>query len=398
MKFSVRYIEARGRVKATVIEADSPAACERHIVAAGGTIVSLHGFDKDSSYGDNRGSVKDLAEFTSVMAALLESSLGVRDALTIIGTIAERKGVKVVASRLNNRLDTGMEFSAAIAAEGGALPPIYLSLVKIGERTGNLSQSFSRLSEYMDDRRKVREALLGALMYPAMVLSLLVVGIIAISVYAIPKLTLVFAGLGGAASESVGESMHRAATVFGAIAWGVGIIAAIIIGIIIARRRGGPTGLRIDSASLAVPVLGSYIADTQTLDFAFAMEALARAGIPLDESLGEAATTATNAAFAACVFRARENVRKGKSLADAFLSEIAMPRHVVQWLAVGERTGRTAEIFSNIRSYYQRSVARWSTRFIGLVEPAVSILVGGIIVLVVMLFVLPLFTAYGSVL
>lgn len=398
MRFSVRYIEAGGRVKTIAMEADSPDACERHIVTIGGTIVSLQRFDKDSSHGSKRGSSKDVAEFTSVMAALLESSLGVRDALGIIGTIAERKGVIDIASRLINRLDTGMEFSAAIAAEEGALPPIYLGLVRIGERTGNLAQSFSRLAEYMDDRRKVREALLGALMYPSIVLSLLVVGIIAISVYAIPKLTLVFAGLGGAASESVGASMHKAAAVFGAIAWGAGTCAALVIGTVIARRRGGPTRLRIDAALLAVPGLGSYIADTQTLDFAFAMEALASAGIPLDESLGEAATTATNAAFSACVSRARENVRRGKSLADAFLSETAMPRHVVQWLAVGERTGRTAEIFGSIRSYYQRSVAKWSARFIGLVEPAVSILVGGVIILVVMLFVLPLFTAYGSVL
>ncbi len=250
----------------------------------------------------------------------------------------------------------------------------------------------------MAERRKARQALIGALTYPAVVLSVLFLGVIGVSVYVVPRLSVIFSALGGSASESVAMSMERASSAFRIAAWGLCLFLGAVVALIALRKTNVAARAGIDKALLGVPILGRYLIDAQTLDFAFAMEALTHAGIPLDEALGEAAGSATNAAFAACVARGRDNVRRGKPLSEAFLEEDAFPRYVVQWLAVGERTGSVAEVFSNIRSFYQKSITVWTDRFVGLVEPAVSVMVGGVIIAIVMLFILPLFTAYGSVL
>ncbi|OHD18559.1 MAG: hypothetical protein A2Y38_22755 [Spirochaetes bacterium GWB1_59_5] len=398
MKFSVKQKRRDGRVVESVLEADSQDSCERAVADKGALVISIRRVDSDSKTTKRRRSSADITEFTSIVATLLSSSLGVRDALAIVRNVAERPGVVDLASRLSARLEKGQEFSAAIAVEGEGLPPIYLSLVKIGERTGDLAKSFSRLDEYMADKRKVRQALIGSLMYPAVILCVLVIGVIGVSVYVLPRLTLIFSALGGSATEAVASSMARASAVFGAFAWILGLSAAAIVALVTLRKTNAAAKASIDAVMLKIPIIGRYFVDAQTLDFAFAMEALTNAGIPLDEALGEAAMAATNAAFAGCIARGRDNVRRGKPLSEAFAAETSFPRHVVQWLAVGERTGRVSEIFTNIRLFYQKAVSMWTSRFVGLVEPAVSVIVGVVIVSIVMLFILPLFTAYGSVL
>jgi len=398
MRFNVRYRLRNGRVVEEKLDAESGEACERRIADKGALVIDVSPLEEKGSSRGRRGRIDDIAEFTSIMAALLGSSLPVREALTIVRGIADRPGVEKLATRLSERLDKGQEFSVAVESEGEALPPIYLGLVRIGERTGDLSKAFNRLSSYIEDSKRMREAISGALVYPCMVFSLLIVGGIGISVYALPKITSIFAALGGGATESVMGAMHRASAIFGGLVTVVSILAALIIGAGIARAAHAGFKKRVDAALLRLPVLGKFLTDSSTLDFSFAMEALVGAGVPLDAALGEASRTISNAAYAKAVLESRDAVRLGRSISQAFGSGGVIPRHVIQWLAVGERTGRVAEVFGNIRGFYQRMVNQWSTKFVSLVEPAVSVLVGIIIIMIVVLFVLPLFTAYGSVL
>lgn len=337
-----------------------------------------------------------LLEFTSLTAILLKSSLSVQDAMDIMGKTAERADVRALSASLSAGMERGRSFRDAIES-CAELPPVYAGLVRIGEKTGELSKAYERLAEYLSEGKKLRDSLSGAMVYPIIILAVGLVGGAAVSIFALPKMREIFTELGGTAMANLDKSLNAgiaAMTAFTAI---VALAAAAFVALRFAKKRDPGIALRADEAAYRLPVVGNIVRSRCLLDFAFAMESMTSGGIPLDEALGEAAKASANAYFSASLSRARETVRKGSSLSAACAAVGAFPPYLVQWLSVGERTGKPQEIFGRLRSYYQAMAERRTRTFMALIEPGVTLLIGAGVIIIVFMFVIPLFNAMGSI-
>ncbi len=341
-----------------------------------------------------RFSAAAVQEFTATMAMLLGAGLTFRDCLELAQTIFLKGQINEMIVRLLEQIEKGRSVHESLDRLGPVFPPIFRGFVRIGERIGSLDGAFQRLSEYLGEQRRLREKLVGSLIYPLMVLGVAVVGITGIVLFVLPRIREMFVQLGSAmpprleAVAGMVDWLLLAAAVTAAAAGGAAAVLALL------RRRSEALAESLDRWALKVPLWGRLTRLREMLNLTFAVETLTGGGFAVEDALREADAVVRNRSIRAGVRAAWEAVLKGDDLSRAFLDNPVFPERVGRWVAVGERSGQVAPVFAQLRRYYQGEVDRWSSRFMALVEPVLILLVGVLILLFVLFFITPIFSIY----
>jgi type II secretory pathway component PulF len=391
-------VDAAGGKRELIRAASSP--CEAAMSFSTGNLflLSIEPFEKRTA--SSRGisiSAAALGEFTEMTALLLESGMGLREALGIEADIAGEK-IRSLSAELLSEIDKGDSLSAAFDRRPASFSPLYRGMVRIGERVGSLQTVIPQLASWLKDRRAFRDKLSGALAYPLLVLVVALLGTAGMAFFLLPRLQGFFQELGESGATDLQDRVRFASRFFRGLAAAFIAGAAAFIALWAARKREGVAAVSIDRAVLSLPVVGRFVKDWETLNFAFAMEILTRGGVPMESALMEAARTSENAAFRAAILSARKDLVKGGSLSAALGARKEIPAYVTRWIGAGERSGQPDRVFAQVRFYFQAEIDRGVSRFTTLLEPALIVLVGGVVLFLVVSFVLPLFSLYGSLL
>ncbi|MBN1243781.1 MAG: type II secretion system F family protein [Spirochaetales bacterium] len=395
-RFRVRLVDADGRRRRDTVEASDAESAIRVVEGKGLIAIGVEP-DERSPHRISRVGGKPLADFTSLSASLLSAGLTLRDALSVVAETAERQDVRKLASDLGTRIDAGSSLHDAFDELGYAVPPVYRGLVRIGERVGALDAVFPRLAAQLESTRAAREKLVAALIYPSIVLLLAIFGLFGLSIWILPRLAAVFGEIGGE-GPSLSDRVGAARAVTTGLVLLLSALSVALAAALVWRGRHEGFARTFDAALLRIPLLGKSLAERASLSFAFAMESLVAGGLPIDEALLESASAVGNRAVAADILAIRESVLKGKPLSQSVEAARRLPRYLGQWFAVGERTGKVEAVFGQLRAYYQRSTERALERAMALVEPGIILLVGMLLLGIVVFFIVPLFSAYGSLL
>lgn len=387
-----------GKVSSVVREAESAEAAARAAAAAGEVLVSVERAEGRSSTRGGRKEREAVREFTEMMGLLTEAGLSLRDALEVASSAASGPRVRALAEGLSDAVRKGSTFAAAVAAADDRFPPLYRGMVAVGDRVGSVEKIFPRLASYLRDRKALSDKVSGALAYPLFVLAVSGLGTLGLVFFLLPRLEAIFLGFGGPAAATIRANVAAMKAAFGVLAAAMAACGAAAAAAAVARGRDEGFARSLDALALRLPAVGSFASAAETLNFAFAMETLASGGVPVEAALAEAAAVVANRAYRAAVLEAREEVLRGKALSAAFAGRKELPPYLARWMAVGERTGQTEKVFSQVRSYFQAEVERRSTRFMALAEPALVALIGGLLLALVVGFVVPLFSMYGSIL
>lgn len=327
---------------------------------------------------------------------LLGAGLSLRDALSIARTVLEKSRPSQLIAELSRRVFEGASFSQAIDAMPEFFSPVYRGMVRIGERVGSLETVFGRLVSYLKTRNSMREKLVSALLYPIIVLVVAAAALILLVVVILPTMEESFATFGGTATASL-EVVFLRIRVIGFAAGALLILTVVLVVVaFIARRTNGAFAATIDTTWLRIPWIGSFAVKARVLQLLFALETLVSGGVPLDSALVESGVAVGDHALRAVAARCAERIRVGMPLSRALDMEPLLPGRIARWVRIGERTGNVATVFSQLRAYYQGENERWSERFMALIEPALMILVGLGMVLIIVGVVLPLLQAFGG--
>jgi type II secretory pathway component PulF len=339
-------------------------------------------------------------DFTEMMALLIESGLSLKDALEVFIAVDKKSRAGRLGNRLSELIRRGTSFAGAVYALEDTFPPIYRAMIRVGDRVGSVERIFPRLSGYLRGRQKLREKIAAALAYPLFVLVLSVLGTLGLIFFIMPRLETIFGSFGGEAAARIHGNIRGLELALFCL---VCLVALPVLSAIFLKKAGGPGALRglslaLDRLVLRLPLAGGVIAAWESLNFSFAMEVLSGGGVPVEAALREAAAVLGNEACRQSLTRIRERVVNGGSLSAAFSREGIFPPYMEQWIAVGERSGGTEKVFTQIRSYFQEEIDRRTTKLLLLVEPAMIALIGAVILALVAGIVLPLFSIYGNIL
>jgi len=377
------------------------AASEKELILSinrdGNCLVSSAPVEESDLFKDKKHFSKNvIMEFTDIMANLLEAGLNLQDALELCKSISSNSGTSALSSNLLEGLNRGISFYEVLKVYSSSFSPLYRSLIRLGEKTGSVALVFSRMGSYLKAEKKIRGKLGNVLWYPVLILCIAVIGCFGIIFYIMPKMAGIFSAFNAGAADSSIELDNVYRSLWISSGFFVFLVIAALI-IIVMRKASKPFALFLDSMLLSLPLIGKFLQSLQTMDFSFAMEMLTSSGITVSNALKESASVATNRAFRNAILVVNEKLKKGEKLSASFLEHKEFPEYIGTWIAVGEKTGEVEPVFSQIRSFFQADVEQGSERLMGMIEPALTLIIGIIVLALVVQFVLPIFSLYGRI-
>lgn len=336
----------------------------------------------------------DILLFTQTMHSLLSSFMPLQSALAVCREILSGKAEKKITEGLLKKVNEGKKLSAALFEEK-LFPPIYISLVSIGEESGTLAEVFGHLAFYLRDKKNIKRKIVQAMLYPIIVLATAVAVVFILTVFVMPRLEGIFEAFSNS-SESVGMQMSRIKANFSFAISALFGFMAIIIACFFARKISKRAALAIDTIILKIPYIKDFAMTMQMHDFSFAMKLLAQTHFPLVQSLNYAKDVLSNACIKKAVESVCRNIASGKACGDSFEDEKAFPKYLTVWIKIAEENGDAAEAFSQICSYSQSESEGILTGITQAAEPVFILITGIIIIAIIVQFVLPVFNLLGA--
>ena len=395
--FVCSVVDANGNRASLRRDAAHEAAVLRDLNQEGYFIISVRPASSAADLPVRRLKPAIVLEFTQVLATLMGNGLGLKEAISVARHIGG-KSVTPLLRHVEERVEKGDSLFDSLSAWQSGFTALYLGLVRIGEKTGDLATIFQRLSDYLLGRQALRSKTVNSLVYPAFVLGVAVIGIILLATLVLPGLT----GMIGSLNPHAAALYKRNVSHF---QMGAGLVVAIlaaVTGLVVfsfnLRSRNADWAQRFDAFLLGVPVAGLFSQVSFGLNFAFAMETLLTSGYSLENALEESSWVVGNLCYRNGLTRVRDRVIKGVLLSEALRQEGIFPQVLIGWMAVGEGAHDLTRSFAHVRAYYQQEADRLTSRFMNLAEPALIVAVGIIMITLILTFVTPIFTMLGNLL
>lgn len=333
-------------------------------------------------------SPKALALTTRQLATLISVS-PLEEALRNLMLQADRPNLRRVLEGVHAGVIEGRRLSDAMGQQGAAFPPLYRAMTAAGEQSGALQPILERLADGLERDEVVRGKVLTALVYPC-VLAVVALGVIvAMMTYIVPKVVDQF--------DSMGQTLPLLTRlVIGLSAlmrdWGwlmLLMLAAVVAAGLIARRREA-VRLKMDAWVLRLPLVGRLTRDLHGARMARTLSIMIAAGLPVLEGLTITARTVSNRALRRATEQMAEAVREGGGLSAAMRRADVFPSILVYMTASGESSGRLEPMLERAADYLEREFSNFTAVMLSLLEPAIIVVMGGIVAVIVLSILLPI--------
>ena len=319
----------------------------------------------------------DLMLFYRQMQLMLRAGHTILEALEAAGRLSTRPRLSSLLDRCAQRISAGSSFSAALARESSTFPRLAVKLAEAGEASGELDAVFERLAVLTEKRADVRRQMMTALTYPAIV-TLVSIGVISFLVGSVVPRFAVFLQARGKAVPWAARTMKEMADWLGR--WGFTLVMALlglVVGFI-ALRRLPAARLLVDRLMLSLPVLGGTLMAASLAQVAWTFGLLLKSRLTVLEALRSVAQVAGNAALARALQLAAEQVLEGRALTVA-LARAPIPPLLQHMAAIGERSGEMEAVMEALGNHYQKDLDARVKLLSSLIEPLLTLLIGGIV-------------------
>ena len=330
---------------------------------------------------------RDLLMMTQQLSSLLRSGMALTQALEVLGRRAQQPAVRELLGSLYNDVVQGMSLSDAMAKQPRVFPNFYVNLIKAGEASGALEQVMNRLRQHYERIGDIREKIIGALLYPAIVVVAGIGTTIFFMTFMVPRFAQMFKEMRRAMPLPT-RILIGVSDAFTAYWWVALVLAVVAVIWYRGTVRTASGRLMLDRWKLRLPVLGSIIKAGAFAQFARTLATLLENGVPVLNALQIVEGTMTNLVIAAELREARARVTDGTSISQPLAKGKVFPPLLLDMLAVGEESGEVVPALQNIADTYEQELAQRLRVFTTLLEPAIILLmatvVGGVVVSILM--------------
>jgi general secretion pathway protein F len=332
--------------------------------------------------GKNSFPAGDLALFVQQLTRLLKASLPLDRALEILTTLMEDKRTQRIVQRLLERVRDGSSLTDAMAAEDEAFPNICVSMVRAGEEGGALREVLTRVGDFLVRSEAIRQKVVSALIYPAVLLIVATGSIALILTFVLPQFESMFQDAG--AKLPMATRLVMAASKTLRSDWWMFLLGIAILVIVVQRvmQREGARALR-DRLILRVPILGSLITRFEVGRFSRSLGVLLTNGVPATRALQLAGATVGNRVFSEAIETLAARFKGGEGLAKSLEQAKCFPNLAIQLVRIGDETGRLQDMLEEIADIYDQEVERALERVLALLVPGITIFMGVVVALIV---------------
>src|SRR5882762_10222991 len=390
--FQYEALDAAGRTVSGVVQADTARQARMQLRAQGllpSMIGQVHARERARQLWARGLSAAELSLVTRQLATLLESGLTMEQALNALIEEAAQPMTREVLTGVKTEVTAGLSLAGALGAYEKSFPDFYRALVHGGEESGALPTVLEHLADYLDARQALRQKTSLALLYPALVAIVAILIVSGLLIYVVPQVVQVFQQ-----SRQSLPLLTRALiglSDFLRAAWPY--LLLVIVGMASAAHlalRRPATRRRWHALLLRLPWLGSLIRGVNTSRFASTLAILVGGGVPLLSALDSGARVMTNMVMREAIEGAIERVREGASLARALGETRVFPPLLVHLVASGEASGKLEQMLERAARLETQALERRLAVFLTLLEPAMILVMGGIVLLIVLAILLPI--------
>ena len=373
---------------------------ESFLTAQGYKILDIKA-KKISKAGDfftfsNEMKYKDLVFFLTQLSTYIKSGIPLTESLVMIENQTKDKKKKDLYKRIVYELNTGANFSEALARQGNVFPKLLINMLKTSELTGNLTESLDDMAAYYKTADSNRKQVISALTYPSVVLVISIAVLTFLLIFIIPKFQNIFDQLGsnlpGITLFLINMSTFLQNNVIKIV---LAIFAGIII-IVMLYRHVKKFRYCVQWVAMHIPVIKDVLIDNEVVMFTKTFSSLIRHDVFITDSIEMLGKITNNEIYKDIIKEAVTNLSAGAGLSPAFENKWAFPRIAYEMLVTGEKTGRLGVMMENVANYYEEEQKNLIQRLKSLIEPVMIIVLAFIVGVILLAIFIPMFSNRNS--
>lgn len=338
-------------------------------------------------------SIKDISLFCRQFHTMLNSGINLLDCLYILRSQVGDQNLADAIYKMYDSVQKGSSLTEAMEAHKNIFPNLLISMIEVGEVSGNLSSSLERMALYFEKENKISQKIKSAMAYPLAIAGITVLVIIFLMIFVVPQFTKMFSSFG---TELPLPTRILIALSGGSIDIMLIVIISILLIIFIIRKiaSANKVKLYIDRLVLQLPLIGFYVRKVLAYRLTITLSELLRAGFPLISSLEMCAKVLDNQVFRKKIGEVIESVSMGSALAGPLENMQIFPLMVIRMIKVGEESGTIDTMMSKVAEYYDDELDASISKFVSIIEPLMILGIAIIVGLIVVAMILPIFSSY----
>lgn len=392
--FEYTAIDANGKNNNGLIEADTQKSARQQLQIQQLTVlnvkISNRKLSQAKSWFEQKLTTSDIVVITRQFASLLQAAMPIDEVLKTVGDNSDKKHIQKIIGQIRSSVIKGQSFADSLESNAKELPAYFIATIKAGEHSGELGKVLEKLAVEIQQQEKFKKKISSALIYPVMIAVVAVLVIVSLLVFVVPQIVNVFSDIDQAlppltiaviaASDFLSDNI-----VLLSITTVVLFIAAKI-----ALQRENIKFLWQQFLG-KLPIVGNLMVNSNAARFARTFALLHESGTPILIALTNAANSLNYLPMKRSVLLATEKVREGSTIFKALQTQNALPSITLYMLASGEASGRLSEMLSRVADSQEADLDHYTSKVIALFEPLIILLMGGVVLLIVLAILLPIF-------
>ncbi|WP_342420791.1 type II secretion system F family protein [Paenibacillus sp. FSL E2-0178] len=329
-------------------------------------------------------------------ATLMRAGVSIVDATRILAEQTESKPLRKALLEVNSSLLRGTAFSQAIQDHKKIFPPLFVSMIRAGEETGDLEGTLERLAVYFEKQHTTTEKIKSALTYPITVGVMAIAAVVYLLWAIVPQFVSMFESMDAELPAITKMVLALSKSIQGQ--WYIWLIAIILIVIAYQFAKRTERGAyALDYAKLKIPVFGKLNQKGSIAQFTRTFSSLYASSVPILQSLAIVEEVAGNRVIGGYLRKASDSLRQGKPLSEPLKKAWVFPPLVTQMIAIGEETGALDQMLAKVADFYEMDVENTVDRLKSLLEPLLIAFLAGVVGIIVASIMLPMFSIYSNI-
>ena len=389
-----RSLRLRG-IRATEIKVKQEATATSLIAAS-----QLHDklkFSRLNELLEAKPGIKEKAIFASKMAALVNAGVPIVRSVDLMASQQKMPLFKRALQSVSLEVNQGISLGEALRRWPKVFDKLSIAMVEAGEAGGVLDESLRRLAKLLEDNAKLQNQIKGALGYPVAVLVIAVTVFLGMTIFLIPTFAEIFDSLGAELPWFTKMMVDLSSLLRSSFSLFL-LLGLIISAYLFGKLYATPTGRRrVDALILKLPLFGELIQKTATAQFCRTFSSLTKAGVPILMSLDIVREITNNSIISDAISNSREDVLQGIPLSIALSRKKVFPDMSISMISIGEETGEMDAMMSKVADFYEDEVEAIVKALTSMLEPAMIVLVGGIVGSILLAMYMPMFAIFDNI-
>jgi len=396
-QFAYRVREKTGEFSTGTLTADTVSDATHSLQSKGKTIISLQeDFGQISSEevpligGVKKVKKDDVIFFAAQLAVMVDTGVPLSEALDMIGSQTEHTGLKKLLAEVSEDVKGGVEFSKALEKHPKQFDTLFVSLMRASEVSGTMGPMLQRVSDYMEDQRKTRKRIKGAMIYPACMLGFCVAIIVCLLVFVLPKFEKIYAGKKAVLPAPTRFLLGISHGITDYWPYIIGLLVAGVTGLVMyVRTPGGAQAM--DTLRIRMPIMGGMFRKACLAKSLRCLSTMVSTGVSMIEGLEITSRVSGNRHFQAIWDNVASGVKEGSNLSDGLLDSPLIPGNVCQMISAGEKSGKLGMVMDRVARFCEDDLKVAVKAITDMIEPAMIIIMGVIVGGIAMALLLPVF-------